>query len=188
MEQFKFAAGSIIVLALVAGTGYWAVTTMQSGSEHRNTEKIKALTDENESLKEQVEELNDQLAALQDQASQPAEKPVEEPKQEVPKEQPKTPAIKPATTTYKNQTLINELEKLISDNVYMKVGSSGTRVGTVEKFLNLYNKTSNKIDNDYGAGLKAAVAAFQKAEGLTADGEAGPGTFKKMVDWLKKQG
>jgi peptidoglycan hydrolase-like protein with peptidoglycan-binding domain len=70
----------------------------------------------------------------------------------------------------------------------MKLSSSGTRVGTVQNFLNLYNKTSNKIDNDYGASTVKSVAAFQKAQGLTADGQAGSSTFSKMISWLKKQG
>ncbi|HYD90300.1 MAG TPA: peptidoglycan-binding domain-containing protein, partial [Flavobacterium sp.] len=83
--------------------------------------------------------------------------------------------------------LINELQKLIDDNIFMKEKSSGTRVGTVQTFLNLYNNTSKRVDNDYGAGTKADVIKFQKAVGLTADGEAGPNTYRKMIEWLKKQ-
>jgi mannosyl-glycoprotein endo-beta-N-acetylglucosaminidase len=98
-----------------------------------------------------------------------------------------TPAPSTSGTSTKHQSLINELQKLADDKVYMKQGSQGTRVGTVQNFLNIYNKTSKKIDNDYGAGTKKDVAAFQKAQGLTADGEAGPTTFSKMVAWLKKQ-
>ena len=70
----------------------------------------------------------------------------------------------------------------------MKLKSTGTRVGTVQNFLNLYNKTSNKIDNDYGASTVASVALFQKAQGLTSDGQAGASTFNKMISWLEKQG
>ena len=70
----------------------------------------------------------------------------------------------------------------------MKVGSKGTRVGTVQNFLNLYNKTSKRVDNDYGKTTKTDVIAFQKAVGLTQDGETGPTTYKKMIEWLKKQG
>ena len=57
----------------------------------------------------------------------------------------------------------------------------------MQNFLNIYNNTSNKIDNDYGANLKKTVTDFQKSEGVTADGEAGASTFNKMIDWLKKQ-
>ena len=182
MEKFKFALFSLVSLTLFVLVGYWAVTTMQSGSEHINNQKIKELETENEELKKEVEELQDGLALLQPETT---DETVEEPQIE----EPAPPVKKPApATTYKNQTLINELQKLVDDNVYMKLKSNGTRVGTVQKFLNIYNKTSNRIDNDYGASTKTAIAAFQKAEGLSADGEAGPGTFKKMIDWLKKQG
>jgi murein L,D-transpeptidase YcbB/YkuD len=186
MEQFKFIVSSVIALALVGLLGYWAVTTIQSGSEHKNTEKIKVLTDENENLKKEVAKLNDQVALLAPQAS--GETSVAVPAKQAPAQEPKTPPEKPAATAYKNQALINELQKLIDSNIYMKLKSNGSRVGTIQKFLNIYNKTSNKIDNDYGASLKTSVAAFQKSQGLTADGEAGPGTFKKMIGWLKKQG
>ncbi len=83
--------------------------------------------------------------------------------------------------------LTSRLQKLITDNILMKEGSRGTRVGTVQEFLNVYNKTSGGLDNDYGAGTKAKVAAFQKAVGLTADGQAGPATYQKMIDWLNNQ-
>ena len=69
----------------------------------------------------------------------------------------------------------------------MKKGSRGTRVGTVQEFLNIYNGTDSKIDNDFGATTENQIKAFQKSEGLTADGQAGPGTYKKMIEWLKKQ-
>jgi hypothetical protein len=85
----------------------------------------------------------------------------------------------------KHQVLIAELEKLIADTIYMKVGSRGTRVGTVQKFLNLYLDKDLTVDNDYGNGTKSRVAAFQKTEGLSADGQAGPVTYKAMIDWLE---
>lgn len=154
--------------------GYWAFMNLQTGGEHVSSQKISALEDENEDLKKQVEDLTSQVAKLT---------PVSEVSSDV-----SVVDTKIATTTYKNQTLINELQKLIDDKVFMKLKSKGTRVGTVQNFLNLYNKTSNKIDNDYGASVVKAVSVFQKAEGLTADGQAGAGTFQKMIDWLKKQG
>ncbi len=187
MEKFKFALFSVLSLAIFVLLGYWAVTTMQSGSEHVNVEKIKALKAENEDLKKEVESLQGELDALQPPVADGATDVPAEQTPIVPTPKPTSTTPKP-TTTYKNQTLINELQKLVDDGVQMKLKSIGTRVGIVQKFLNIYNNTSNKIDNDYGASTKTAVAAFQKAVGLTADGEAGPSTFKKMIDWLKKQG
>ena len=170
MDKLKFTLFSIVVLAVVGLLGYWAVSSIESGSEHTTKQKLEQLEQKNEDLKKEVETLTDELSVLR-------------PKIEEPEEAAEEPAHTP--TVYKNQSLINELQKLVDDNINMKLKSVGTRVGMVQKFLNLYNNTENKIDNDYGAGTVKLVIAFQKAEGLTADGEAGPGTFAKMIEWLK---
>jgi murein L,D-transpeptidase YcbB/YkuD len=176
MENFKFILGSLVVLALVGLGGYWAFSTIQSGGEYVSTKKIKDLQSENEELKDEVKKLKDELLVLQPEVKE--EESVS----------PIQPEPKPVVAVYKNQTLIDELQELIDDKIFLKLKSAGTRVGTVQNFLNIYNKTSNRVDNDYGASTKTAVAAFQKAQGLTSDGEAGPSTFMKMIDWLKKQG
>jgi murein L,D-transpeptidase YcbB/YkuD len=174
MEKFKFILFSVITLALVGLLGYWAVTTLESGPEHKKDEIIKNLEKENEELKVELKGLKSELSILQSKVQVPAPVVKEEPKQE--------------ETKNKYQDLINELQKMADSNVLLKLKSTGPRVGTVQKFLNIYNKTSNRVDNDYGAGTVASVKAFQKAVGLTADGEAGKGTFEKMIDWLKKEG
>ncbi|MES2930834.1 MAG: peptidoglycan-binding domain-containing protein [Patescibacteria group bacterium] len=169
MENLKSLLLWLIILAVLGALGYWAVTTLQSGTEHiasqqagnREEEKKENETPELEPVSEEIvpEEI---------------------------KEEPK-PETKPVVAST-HQDLINELQKLVDDKVFMKLKSVGTRVGTVQKFLNIYNNTSNKVDNDYGPGMQKAVMAFQKAEGVAADGEAGPGTFEKMIEWLKKKG
>lgn len=182
MEKLKSILFLIIVLALMALLGYWAVSSMQSGTEYTKNQAIKELREENKNLKKEVESLTKELSSFKETEEVPVIDSKEE--LEVQKEDPKDEIQK---TSYKYQSLINELQKLIDDNVSMKLKSKGTRVGTVQDFLNIYNKTSNRVDNDYGASTKSRVIAFQKAEGLTADGEAGPSTFVKMIDWLKKQ-
>lgn len=159
--------------------GYWAVRTLEPGDAFINKQIRQELEEKNSTLQKEVEKLKSELATLE------AEKKQEEVKQE--EEKPVVKTQTPTTTVYKYQSLIKELEKLISDKIIMKLGSQGTRVGTLQNFLNIYNKTSKKIDNDFGAGTKTDVINFQKAEKLLADGEAGPGTFEKMVEWLKKQ-
>ncbi len=177
MDKLKFALLSIIVLTILGLLGYWAVSTIQTGTEYQAVQELKDLRAENESLKIEVASLEEEVRTLESQIPQETTEEVEVP----------TETTKP-TTTYKNQTLIDELQKLVDGNILMKLGSSGTRVGTVQKFLNTYNNTSDKIDNDYGPGTEKAVKDFQEDQGLTADGQAGKGTFSKMVDWLKKQG
>jgi len=183
MDKLRFFVFSVITLGVLGLFGYWAVMTLQSGSGHVSKQELKELKNTNQDLEQEVASLRSELAIYK-----PAEK-----KPEETIEDRETPAeievpTKPANTAYNNQTLIHELQKLITDKVGMKLKSRGTRVGTVQHFLNIYNNTSNQIDNDYGPSIKKAVAAFQKAEGLNADGEAGESTFIKMIDWLKKQG
>lgn len=92
----------------------------------------------------------------------------------------------PATPSGEHAELIGELNKLIADNINMKVGSRGTRVGTVQKFLNVFLDTNATVDNDFGNGTKDKVMQFQKAVGLDADGQPGPNTYQAMIDWLNK--
>lgn len=154
--------------------GYWAIRTLPTGDVYVSKQKQQILEEENRELTEEINRLKKELTALQ-------------PKEEEKPEVTTTTPTKPTTVTYKHQSLINDLQKLVTGGIFMKQGSQGTRVGTLQTFLNIYNNTSKKVDNDYGAGMKTDVMNFQKAEKITADGEAGPTTFQKMIDWLKKQ-
>jgi len=97
-----------------------------------------------------------------------------------------TPVVETETSS-EYASLTQALQKLIDEKIYMKVGSRGTRVGIVQEFLNIYHTKQARADNDYGAGTKTRVSEFQKTVGVTADGETGPQTYQKMIDWLKKQ-
>ncbi len=179
MDKLKFGLFSIVVLSVVGLAWYWSVATIESGSEHALNQRIKELTDENNTLREQVAKLVTELDTLKpEEVATTEEKPA--PVAENTDE--------PLAETSEHASLIKELEKLVADNIYMKLKSTGSRVGTVQNFLNIYNDSSNRVDNDYGPGTVKLVTEFQKAEGLTADGEAGPTTFKKMIEWLKDQG
>ncbi len=94
-----------------------------------------------------------------------------------------TPSETP-TSTDDDAKLIAELQDLIDDGVLMKKGSKGTRVGTVQKFLIEYG-VKMTADNDYGDGTVNGVKKFQTEQKLSADGQAGTGTFEKMIEWLK---
>ncbi len=183
MEKLKFTLFSIVVLVGFGLLGYWAIVNIQSGSEHSIKQKVEQLQDENENLKTELVSVKKELGTLKSELEIPPALVGEEKPKETPEE------LKPTETTkYKYQILIDELNKLVKDNVYMKLKSSGSRVGTVQKFLNLFNNTTSKIDNDYGPTTVKLVTVFQKDQGLSADGEAGPTTFIKMIDWLKKKG
>ncbi len=96
------------------------------------------------------------------------------------------PTVPATDLSPEKKALIAELEgDLIKNDVRMKIGSKGTRVGTVQKFINIYEGKKTTIDNKYGAGLQKSILAFQKAVGDDADGLADPGTYQKMIDWLK---
>lgn len=179
MEKLKFITLSVVVIGIVGIVGYWAVATIEPGNAHFYKEKQEELEARNLALEQEVNDLKNELLNLKDEQATS--------ETNAPAPSPEKPAPTPTTSSSKYQTLINELGKLVTDNVFMKVGSRGTRVGTVQNFLNIYNKTNKKIDNDYGPGMKTDVMNFQKAVGLTADGEAGPATYQKMIDWLKKQ-
>lgn len=178
MENFKFILFSILILALLGFAGYWAFSTIESGSTHVDTQKQKELEDKNEELEKEVADLKRQISLLE----------LEKEEQEIVNnnvQEPVTTPTTPTVTVSKYQSLINDLQKLVDDNIFLKSKSQGPAVGTVQKFLNIYNNTSNKIDNDYGPSTITAVKNFQKAQGLTSDGEAGVNTFKKMISWLK---
>ncbi len=180
MENFKFALFSIVVLILLTFVGYWGFSSIESGSSHTENQKLIELTQENKNLAEKNSGLLNEITALESKMN--------EQKQITLKEKAiikKRELVKSSVS--QNQKLISSLQKLVTDNISMKKGSLGTRVGTVQKFLNVYNKTSNRIDNDFGKKMEVSVKNFQKGQKLTADGVAGSNTFRKMIDWLKKQ-
>lgn len=195
-ENLKFSIVSIVIVLLFGGAAYWAFSSIESGTKHIDSQKQKALeqkvkdlSDENYQLKRQLgllEEKNqeDYLAEIEAK-NQEAEKAIEEPAAPVVKPTAPTSSASTQPKTYKYQSLIDEIQSLVNKNVYLKLKSQGPAVGTVQKFLNLYNNTNNKIDNDYGPGTVTVVKNFQKSQSLTADGEIGSVTLKKMIAWLK---
>ncbi|MDC0700419.1 spore cortex-lytic enzyme [Clostridium sp. D33t1_170424_F3] len=61
-----------------------------------------------------------------------------------------------------------------------KVGSTGQEVRQIQTLLKEYGVYSGEVDGIYGSATKKAVIAFQKYNGLTADGIAGEQTLRKM--------
>lgn len=190
MDNLKFIIFSIIILSLIGLAGFWAVSSIESGSEHVYNQDFNELKNKNESLEKQIASLErendllktDKEAVLEENSSNSnkAEEPVVASNTFSVNTQASTD-----TVTYKYQSLINELQKLVDSNAYLKLKSQGAQVGIVQKFLNIYKPNSVKVDNDYGPTTVTLVKDYQKAQKLTTDGEVGVGTLKNMINWLK---
>lgn len=72
-------------------------------------------------------------------------------------------------------------DKSVDDKV-IKVNVSTAKVQTALKNAGHY---TGKIDGKAGTGTKAAIAAFQKSQGLAADGVVGRKTWDALKQYLK---
>ena len=63
----------------------------------------------------------------------------------------------------------------------LRTGSRGDAVRKLQEMLNAKGYTCGSVDGIFGSKTKAAVLAFQKANGLGADGIVGPLTWGKLV-------
>ena len=66
----------------------------------------------------------------------------------------------------------------------LEYGSRGDRVKTLQTVLNQLGYSAGSADGKFGAGTQKAVTAFQKTNGLTADGKAGRMTLQKIESLL----
>ncbi len=71
-------------------------------------------------------------------------------------------------------------EPVASIGTTMQLGSESDAVKAMQKRLKELGFLSGKADGDFGEATKAAVIAFQTANGLAADGRAGSGTLNKL--------
>lgn len=59
-------------------------------------------------------------------------------------------------------------------------GSKGAAVAQAQQLLKDKGYYQGRIDGDFGMGTRDAIAAFQRANGLTVDGKVGEQTWKKL--------
>lgn len=85
---------------------------------------------------------------------------------------------KPETNNNVSYTVNSKLKT----NQTLKNGSSGTQVEYVQKALKVFGYLDGAVDGKYGNGTAAAVKAYQKDNGLTADGIAGSKTLTHLVN------
>lgn len=62
----------------------------------------------------------------------------------------------------------------------LKQGASGGEVREVQRRLKLWGYYNGRVDGVFGAGTRSAVIAFQKKNGLKADGVVGKSTYKAL--------
>ncbi len=83
-------------------------------------------------------------------------------------------SIKSATVTPETQT-----EQTLAVAV-LRQGAKGGEVKEVQRRLKLWGYYNGSVDGVFGAGTRSAVIAFQKKNGLTADGVVGKATYKAL--------
>lgn len=63
----------------------------------------------------------------------------------------------------------------------LRAGQRGSAVTALQNQLKRHGFSPGAADGDFGARTTAAVKAFQRAKGLTADGVVGPKTWSKLL-------
>ena len=74
--------------------------------------------------------------------------------------------------------MINDRQESV--DILSKMGSRGSEVRQIQTLLQGYGVYNGAIDGVYGTKTREAVRIFQRYNGLTVDGIAGPQTLKKM--------
>ena len=91
------------------------------------------------------------------------------------------PITTPRTTTPKTTTRPAKTKPTVQvPSATLKPGDSGAQVKQLQRALARAGYSPGSIDGSYGPGTKAAVARFQTAKSLTADGVAGPKTLTAL--------
>ncbi len=77
------------------------------------------------------------------------------------------------------ETVDTRQERVLTAAV-LRQGAKGGEVKEVQRRLKLWGYYSGSVDGVFGAGTRSAVIAFQKKNGLTADGVVGKSTYKAL--------
>ena len=70
---------------------------------------------------------------------------------------------------------------VLQTNQTLRKGDEGAQVKALQKRLTELGYYTTVIDSNYGYRTAEAVSAFQRGNGLTVDGVAGPATLRKLV-------
>ena len=88
-----------------------------------------------------------------------------------------TPTVTKQTTTAPAPTKSSQVTVPTST---LKPGDTGAKVKQLQRALKKAGYSPGAADGSYGPGTKAAVEKFQSAQGLAADGVAGPKTLAAL--------
>ncbi|MBQ8653369.1 MAG: peptidoglycan-binding protein, partial [Clostridia bacterium] len=90
----------------------------------------------------------------------------------------KTATPKPTTKATKKPTATATPN--LSKDYYLEVGSSGSKVRTLQNRLIELGWLAGQADGEFGGATEYALKAFQAREGLWNDGVAGPDTLEEL--------
>ncbi len=85
-----------------------------------------------------------------------------------------------SSSSASSASVSSKIKALGSAPGIMRVGDYNSDVKKLQQALEILGYYDGKIDGKYGDGTKAAVKAYQKAKGLSADGYAGELTVKSI--------
>lgn len=88
------------------------------------------------------------------------------------------PQIKSAAQSYDDAAACEGV--VVQTAAVLRKGSKGDEVKEVQRRLKKWGYYSGSVDGVFGKGTRAAVIAFQKKNGLTADGVVGKATYKAL--------
>ncbi len=151
MNEFKYQFVNVLLLALLGFGIYWAFTTIDNGIIY-DKDLI-----EDPAPEQQVKEPETPIFSNTKPQGDLNTEPVQSNPSVVDAQEPKERVL-----SENEQYLVTKLEGLIKDKIQMKKKSRGTRVGTVQKFLNLYFGKEEVVDNQYGPGTIERVKQFQQ--------------------------
>ena len=89
------------------------------------------------------------------------------------------PVAHTAINAYKEKALTQQTQAALQAAV-LKQGSKGSEVKEVQSRLKKWGYYKGSVDGVFGAQTRAAVIAFQKKNGLTADGIVGKATYQAL--------
>ncbi len=85
-----------------------------------------------------------------------------------------------AMQTSEKVVCVAQGEENAIETAILKQGAKGDEVKEVQRRLKNWGYYKGKVDGVFGAGTRSAVIAFQKKNGLKADGVVGKATYKAL--------